>query len=200
MNRIIPKIGAAIVTITVFLFAVFILTGFSVGQYFVCSFLPLGYIMMSAGFQHESDADRRVSANVGMIIAAVYTVLVLLVYFSQNTYVRLENLTEQADSILFFRPGSLMFCYDLLGYGMMSLSTFFIGLSMKPRKKPDKWLRYLMMIHGVFFLGCFFMPMTGVFSTASDSHGIGGNIALLFWCVYFIPIGILSYRHFRKEK
>lgn len=200
MNRIIPKIGAAIVTITVFLFAVFILTGFSFGQYFVCSFLPLGYIMMSAGFQHESDADRRVSANVGMIIAAVYAVLVLLVYFSQLTYVRLEKPTEQADSILFFRPDSLMFCYDLLGYGMMSLSTFFIGLSIKPQKKPDKWLKYLMMIHGVFFLGCFFMPMTGVFSTASDSDGIGGNIALLFWCVYFIPIGILSYRYFRKEK
>ena len=155
---------------------------------------------MSAGFQHESDADRRVSANIGMIIAAVYAVFVLLVYFSQLTYVRLENLTEQAESILLFLPGSLMFCYDLLGYGMMSLSTFFIGMSMKPQKKPDKWLRYLMMIHGVFFLGCFIMPMTGVFSTASDSDGIGGNIALLFWCAYFIPIGVLSYKHFEKEK
>lgn len=200
MNRIIPRIGAAIVTITVFLFAVFILTGFSGGQYLVCSFLPPGYIMLSAGFQHESDSDRRVSANIGMIIAAVYAVLVLLVYFSQLTYVRLESLTEQAESILLFLPGSLMFCYDLLGYGMMSLSTFFIGLSMKPQKKPDKWLRYLMMIHGVFFLGCFFMPMTGVFSTASGSDGIGGNIALLFWCAYFIPIGVLSYKHFGKEK
>lgn len=200
MNRIIPKTGAAIVTLTVFLFAVLILTGFLAGQYFVCSLLPLGYIMMAAGFQHESDADRRVSANVGMVMAAVYAVLVLLVYFSQNAYVRFENLTEQADSILFFRPGSLMFSYDLLGYGMMSLSTFFLGLSMKPQTKPDQWLRYLMMIHGVFFAGCFLMPMTGVFSMASDAQGIGGNIALLFWCVYFIPIGILSYRHFEKGK
>ena len=59
-----------------------------------------------------------------------------------------------------------MFSYDLLGYGMMSLSTFFIGLSMKPENKPDKWLKYLMIIHGIFFLGCFFMPMTDIFSKA----------------------------------
>ena len=200
MDRIIPRIGAAIVTLTVFLFTVFILAGFLSGQYLVCSFLPLGYIMMSVGFQHESDDERRVSANIGVVFAAVYAVLVLLVYFSQIAFVSFESLTEQADRILFFRPGSLMFGYDLLGYGMMSLSTFFIGLSMKPRKKPDKWLRCLMMIHGVFFLGCFFMPMAGVFSAASDSEGIGGNIALLFWCACFIPIGILSYRHFEKEK
>lgn len=196
MNRIISRIGAAIATLTVFLFAVFIIAGFSRGQYFVCALLPLGYIMMSAGFQHESDNDRRVAANVGMLLAAVYAVLVLLVYFSQNAYVSFEELTEQAESILIFSPGSLMFAFDLLGYGMMSLSTFFMGLSMKPRNKPDKWLRYLMMIHGAFFFSCFFMPMTGVFSSASDSDGIGGSIALLLWCVYFIPIGILSFRHF----
>lgn len=200
MNVTIPKIGAATVTITVVLFAVFLLADFSGGQYFVCSLLPLGYIMMSAGFQHESEADRRVSANIGMIFAAVYAVLVLLVYFSQIAFVRFGSLTEQAKRVLAFIPGSLMFGYDLLGYGMMSLSTFFLGLSIKPRNKPDKWLRCLMLIHGVFFLGCFIMPIAGVFSTASASDSVGGKIALLFWCVYFMPIGILTFGHFGKEK
>lgn len=200
MNVMIPKIGAAIVTITVFLFAVFLITDFSGGQYFVCSLLPLGYIIMSAGFQHECDEDRRVSANIGMVFAAVYSVLVLLVYFSQLAFVRFGSLTEQAERVLLFSPGSLMFGYDLLGYGMMSLSTFFTGLSMKPRNKPDKWLKCLMMIHGVFFLGCFIMPIAGVFQTASESDSAGGKIALLFWCVYFLPIGILAFGHFGKEK
>lgn len=200
MNVIIPKIGAATVTTTVFLFAVFLLADFPVGQYFVCSLLPLGYIMMSAGFHHESEADRRVCANVGVIFAAVYAVLVLLVYFSQIAFVHFESLTEQAERVLLFRPGSLMFGYDLLGYGMMSLSTFFIGLSIKPKNKPDRWLKCLMLIHGVFFLGCFFMPMTGVFQAASESDSVGGKAALLFWCVYFIPIGILAYLHFKKQK
>ena len=29
--------------------------------------------------------------------------------------------------------------------------------------------------------------------------GSGGGIALLFWCVYFIPIGVLAYLHFSRE-
>ena len=77
------------------------------------------------------------------------------------------------------------------------LSTFFIGLSMKPACKADKWLKALLMVHGVFFIGCFIMPMTGVFSAMADGEtSSGGVIALILWCVYFLPVGILAYRHF----
>ena len=63
----------------------------------------------------------------------------------------------------------LLFNYDLLGYGMMALSTFFIGL----------------------FISCFIMPMTGVFTNmATGETGNGGTIALLIWCAYFFPIGV----------
>ena len=201
MNRTIPKIGAAIVTIAVFLFALCMIVDFPFGSYFVCMFLPLGYIMMAAGFQYESCEERRVSANVGVAIAGIYATLILLVYFAQTTSVRLDNLNEQAIRILDFQRGGLLFNYDLLGYGMMALSTFFIGLSIKPNSKADKWLKYLMMIHGIFFIGCFIMPMTGVFtSMASGDAGNGGTIALLGWCVYFLPIGVLAYRHFQKAQ
>jgi hypothetical protein len=58
-----------------------------------------------------------------------------------------------------------------------------------------------MMIHGVFFISCFVMPMTGVFTSMADGETDStGTIALLFWCVYFIPIGVLTYKHFEKEK
>lgn len=201
MNRVIPKIGAAIVTITVFLFAVCMIVDFSFGSYFVCMILPLGYIMMAAGFQYESCEERRVSANVGVTIAGIYATLILLVYFAQTTSVRLDNLNEQAIRILDFQRGGLLFNYDLLGYGMMALSTFFIGLSISPKSKTDKWLKYLMMVHGIFFIGCFIMPMTGVFtSMASGDAGNGGTIALLGWCAYFLPIGVLAYRHFQKAQ
>ena len=199
MNNAVSKAGACIVTLTVFLFGVFIVSGFSAGQYFVCALLPIGYIMTAAGFHHESEPDRRVAANVGLILAGVYAVLVLLVYFSQNTYVWQNDLSEQAEKALHFAPGSLTFCYDLLGYGIMALSTFFIGLSLKPSDKPDKALRWLLLIHGAFFPGCFIMPMTRIFSGASGGSGIGGNLALLVWCVYFLPIGILSFRHFSDK-
>ncbi len=201
MNRTIPKIGAAVVTITVFLFAVCMIVDFPFGSYLVCMFLPLGYIMMVVGFQYESCEERRVTANIGVAISVIYAVLILLVYFAQTTSVRLENLNEQAIRILDYQRGGLLFNYDLLGYGMMALSTFFIGLSINPNSKTDKWLKYLMMVHGVFFIGCFIMPMTGVFtSMASGEVGNGGTIALLGWCAYFLPIGVLAYKHFQKAQ
>lgn len=201
MNRSISKIGAAVVTVSVFLFAVCLITDFSFGSYFVCMFLPIGYVMMSAGFHHESDEEHKVAANIGMIFSAIYSVLIFLVYFAQTTNVRLDNMNEQALKILDFKRGGLIFSYDLLGYGMMALSTFFIGLTIKAKSKADKWLKYLMMIHGVFFISCFIMPMTGVFSEMSDDGtSVGGVVALVFWCVYFLPIGILSLLHFKADK
>lgn len=199
MNKSIPKIGAAIVASSVFLFAVCMIIDFLFGSYLVCMFLPIGYIMMAAGFQHESCDERRVPANIGMVFSAIYAVLIFLVYFAQTTSIRQEDLNEQAMRLLDYQRGGLLFNYDLLGYGMMALSTFFIGLSIQANTIADKWLKYLLMVHGVFFAGCFIMPMTGVFtSMASGETGNGGTIALLIWCVYFFPIGVFAYKHFTR--
>lgn len=200
LNKSIPKIGAAIVAISVFLFAVCMTVDYPFGSYLVCMFLPVGYIMMIAGFQQESNHERRVPANIGMIFSAIYAGLIFLVYFAQTTSVRQKDLTEQMIRLLDYQRGGLLFNYDLLGYGMMSLSTFFIGLSIEANSTVDKWLKYLLMVHGVFFIGCFIMPMTGVFtSMASGESGKGGTIALLIWCVYFFPIGVLAYKHFTEK-
>ena len=199
LNKTVPKIGAAIVAVTVFLFAVCLIINFTFGSYLVCMFLPIGYIMMAAGFHHESTDDRKAVSMIGMVFSAVYAVLIFLVYFAQTTSVHLGGLSEDALRILDFRRGGLLFNYDLLGYGMMALSTFFIGLSFQAGSKEEKWLKYLMMIHGVFFIGCFIMPMTGIITgMANGEPSNGGVIALVCWCAYFLPIGVLAYRHFGK--
>ena len=83
---------------------------------------------------------------------------------------------------------------------MMALSTFFFGLTVHVRTKADKWLKALLLIHGIFFFGCFIMPMTGVFSSLSNGEtSLAGVAALEFWCAYFLPIGILSFLHFRSK-
>ena len=200
MNRVISKAGSAIVTATVFLFAIFLIINFTIGSYFVCLILPIGFIMMTAGLQSEYEADRRTAANIGLILAAVYATLIMLVYYTQLTTVKNESLNEQAANLLIFSRFGLIFNYDLLGYGVMALSTFFTGLSMKPENKKDKLLRALMMIHGLFYFSCTFMPITGIFARlSSGGDGIGGRLALVVWCVYFLPIGILSFLHFSKS-
>ena len=200
LNKMISKVGSAIVTVTVFLFAFFLIIDFSLGGYFVCLILPVGFIMMTAGLQNECEGDRKVPANIGLILAAVYATFIMLVYFAQLTTVKNELLNEQAANLLVFGKFGLIFNYDLLGYGVMALSTFFTGLSIKAINKIDKWLRALMMIHGVFYFSCTFMPITGMFvRMSSGGNGIGGRLALVAWCVYFLPIGILSLLHFRSE-
>ena len=199
MNRTVARAGAGIVSAAVFLFAVCLIAGFIFGAYLVCMFLPIGYILMAAGLHHESGEDRRVAANAGMVFAGLYAALIFLVYFAQTTTVARGGLNEQAALLLDFSRGGLIFNYDLLGYGMMALSTFFLGLSMEPKGREDIWLKRLMLIHGAFFPGCFVMPMTGAFANmAGGRTSSGGVIALVIWCAYFLPIGILAWRHFRQ--
>ena len=199
MNKMIPKVGSAIVTVTVFLFALFLIINYSMGSFFVCIILPIGFIMMTAGLHNEIECDHKVAANIGLILAGVYSTFIMLVYFTQLTTVNNEQLTEQAANLLEMGKCGLIFNFDLLGYGMMALSTFFTGLSMKAENKTDKWLKALMMIHGVFYFSCTFMPITGIFSEmSSGGDGLGGRLALVAWCVYFLPIGVLSFLHFRE--
>ena len=201
MNKMIPKAGSAIVTVTVFLFALFLIINYSMGSFFVCLILPLGFIMMTAGIHYECENDRKVASDIGMVLAAVYCVFIMLVYFTQLTTVKNEPLNEQAANLLTMGKCGLIFNFDLLGYGIMALSTFFTGLSMKAKNKTDKWLKALMMIHGVFYFSCTFMSMTGIFSKmSSGGDGLGGRLALVAWCVYFLPVGILSFLHFRKDE
>ena len=201
MNRTIAKAGALTVDITVLLFAVCMLIPFSFGSYFVCLLLAIGYLLMAAGIAAESDREHRVAAVAGMGFGAVYAVLILLVYFVQTTTVRLEPLTDQAAMLLDYSRGGLMFGYDLLGYGMMALSTFFLGLTILAERPVDRWLKRLMMIHGAFFFGCLIMPMTGAFRSMADgATSAGGVIALECWCAYFIPVGVLAFLHFRTER
>ena len=200
MNQTIARIGSITVAITVALFAIFLLVS-DFGSYVVCIFLALGYLLMIAGFHNESCKERKTAATAGLLFGCIYAVLILLVYFAQTTAVKNDPLNEQAAMLLDFSKGGLLFSYDLLGYGMMALSKFFTGLTIRSENKRDKWLKRLMMVHGVFFFGCLFLPMTGMFRTAmSDGSGsLGGIIALEFWCAYFLPIGVLSALHFKNK-
>ena len=79
----------------------------------------------------------------------------------------------------------------------MALSTFFTGLTIEAKLKADKVLKWLMLMHGIFFLVCLIMPITVVLRQTADADaGKGGVIALECWCAYFIPVGVLSYIHF----
>lgn len=156
--------------------------------------------MMIAAFEDECNENTIVAGKIASIFAGIYAVLILVVYFTQCTTVINEELSDQASKILNYKYMGLIFNLDLLGYGIMALSTFFIGLAINVQNKKDKVLKMLLLIHGIFFIGCLIMPMMGVFANSDGTTSIDGVIALEFWCLYFLPIGVLSFLHFKNSK
>lgn len=77
-------------------------------------------------------------------------------------------------------------------------SSVFAGLTITVQTRVDKRLKYLLMVHGVFFISCLLLPMLGLFQAGSPMWI--GIVILEFWCAYFSPITILSYLHFSKCK
>lgn len=199
MNKRIGIIGSVINVLTVVIFAICMIAGFNFGSYFICIILSLSFVLMIASFDNECKEDNKVAGKVAMIFAGMYATLILIVYFTQCTSVVNDNLSGDALKILEYKNMGLMFNIDLLGYGLMALSTFFIGLTIDVKNKKDNILKILLILHGLFFFGCLIMPMTGVFANSDGSKSIGGVIALEIWCSYFIPIGVLSFLHFKEK-
>lgn len=196
MNRKIAMLSSVINLIAVVGFAVSMLIGFNSGSYFFSMFIALSFMPMMWSFAFFSEKRQKLAGFVSAGFAAMYGAIILLVYFAQLTTVRLDSLSPEAAKILDFQQFGLFFSFDLLGYALMSLATFFAGLTVKVKRRTDKWLKYLLMIHGVFFVSCLITPMLGLFKEGGASWV--GVAALEFWCVYFCPISILSYLHFSR--
>lgn len=194
MNKKIGVYSAVVNFIAVFCFALSMLFGADHVSYISSMFIAFSFVPMMCGYAHFAQREAKLAGYVSVAFSAIYTVIILLVYFAQLTTVRLNDLTQQAALLLDFQQCGLLFNYDLLGYAVMSLATFFAGLTVKPQTKNDKWLKVLLMVHGVFFISCLIVPMLGIFK--ADSPTWIGVAVLEFWCLYFCPISILSFLHF----
>ena len=197
MNKKIGAAGAIVDLIAVLGFAGSMLLSLNYVSYFCSMFIAFGFVIMMCGFLHFAAPERKTAGYAAVAFSAVYAAIILIVYFTQLTTVRLTGLTEQARDLLDFQQMGLFFSLDLLGYALMSLTAFFAGLTVEPKNKPTKWLRALLMIHGVFFISCLLMPMLGVFQ--ADSPTWIGVAVLEFWCAYFFPIAALSLHYFRRQ-
>lgn len=200
MNKKLGIISSSITAACTILFAVGILTRHYPLQYGSCLFLSWAYVLTACAFWEEAGKEAKSLALAGVAISVIYSVFTNMVYYSQLTTVAHGN-PDFIEAIL-FTPGRIMFDFDLLGYGLMALSTFLLAFTIQVQNKTDKVLRSMLWIHGLFFLSCVFMPMFGVFKeTQRASNALtAGDIALFIWCCYFTPIMILSVSYFRKIK
>lgn len=201
MDINIGKIGSAVVLLGVIAFAVCMLTG----PIALCNgasiAIAFGLVLMNSAFYRFSRSDAKAAAMSAVAFGAIYAFCNIMVYFVQLSTVRNTALTGIALQLLDYRTFGMMFDLDMLGYCLMALSTFFAGLTIRVRDKADRALKILLLVHGVFAPICFLMPILGLFSGDMQGADWIGTAILEFWCAYFLPIGILSYRYFsRAEK
>lgn len=198
MNKKISMIASLVNVIAIISFALSMLLGINFGSYLSSIFIAFSFLPMICAYAFYSDKEKRLAGIIAVGFAAIYATFISLVYFAQMTTVRTGGLTTQANSLLDFQQFGLFFNYDIFGYSLMALSTFFAGLAVSVKSKADKWLKALLLIHGVFFITCFILPMLGLFTTDMVGAEWIGTAVLEFWCAYFTPISLLSFWHFSK--
>ena len=201
MDTKIGKIGSAVVLLGVLAFAACMLTGPIALCYGASIAIAFGLVLMNSAFYRFSRPDAKVAAMCAVAFGVMYAFCNSLVYFVQLSTVRNTALTGIVLQLLDYRTFGMMFDLDMLGYCLMALSTFFAGLTIRVRDKGDQALKILLLVHGIFAPMCFAMPILGLFSANMQGADWIGTAILEFWCAYFLPIGILSYRYFsRAEK
>ena len=198
MDRTIGKIGAALVIAGVVCFAVCMLTGPIALCYGASIAIAWGLVMMNSAFYRFSRTDAKAAAMCAVAFGGMYALCNSIVYFVQISTVKNGALTGVAAQVLDYRTFGMMFDLDMLGYCLMAVSTFFAGLTIRVRDKSDRALKTLLLLHGVFAIMCFLMPILGLFSGDMQGADWIGTAVLEFWCAFFLPIGILSYRYFAR--
>jgi len=199
MNRKIGLMSSAIHLFSVLGFAFCLLINANMGNYLFGMFIAFSFIPMISAFAMYSKSDNKAAAYTAMIFSGIYSVFILLVYFAQVTTVRLSLLNEQVAQVISSQNFGLFFNYDLLGYGIMALSTFFIGLTIDTKISSVKFLKTLLMIHGIFFISSFILPILGIFSVDAQQSNRIGPMIQTFWCIYFSMIDVCSFMYFKRQ-
>jgi len=198
MNTAIGLIAASLLTGALALFAASMMLGAPPLSFASSLVISWAYVAFASAVAAEAPLDRQAAALAGIAFAAMYSGLNTVVYFVQLTTVAQASASAEIVQALSFNElGSLMFNLDLLGYGLMSISTLFVGLALQPANAGDRVLRLLLIVHAVFAPVCVLLPVLNVFGSMPRAGGNSfGILVLLSWCAYFAPIGVLSVRHF----
>ena len=193
--------GASVINLlAVISFAISMLVSSNFISYLSSLFIAFSFVVMICSFVALNSDATRSAGYCALAFSVMYALCNSIVYFVQLSTVRNSALTEQASALLDFQQFGLFFNLDLLGYCFMSISTLFIAFAIEVVTRVDRWLKYLLMIHGVFAVTCFLMPILGLFNKAAQGSELTGVLILEFWCFYFIPIGVLSMLHFVQKK
>jgi hypothetical protein len=167
--------------------------------YVASIFIALSVVIMMAGFYESTRDQLKIYGLLALVSAVMYAPLCIGTYFLQLSAVALNplDLSSEVLKAITFKPGSPMFAMDMLGYGFLCLSTLAAGFALVEAR--HKALRVLCFFHGALVVPTIASPIiSGLFLTASGETDFTGHFVLLFWCLVFVPIGLLFMRYFKE--
>lgn len=113
-------------------------------------FLASSFLVLNVSIYHYASPERKIWGHIGLAFAALYAILVSIVYFVELTvvipHVLQGNTAEIA--LLLFQPGSFMVAVDGLGYGFMSLSTLFAA-QVFYGGRLERWTHWTLIANGL---------------------------------------------------
>lgn len=114
-------------------------------------FLGITFPVMMVCVHYFVPGRRKLFSHLGILFAAIYSVLICMNYFIQLTLVVPHLVTGETASIQFllFKPfDSFLYSVDILGYSFMSLSTLFAAFAFGNHGR-EKTVRFFMIANGV---------------------------------------------------
>lgn len=89
--------------------------------------LTLSFVVLIVSIYQYAAEEKRIWGLIALMFAVMYATLNATVYYLQMTMVVPSILNGQADAVAFFelKLGTFIYGADVLGYALMSLSTFF---------------------------------------------------------------------------
>ncbi len=117
--------------------------GFSIG-------IPVPFVLAMIALHHTVPAGRRIWTHCAVVFAAMYAVLVTIVYPTQLAVVVPAKLAGNAAAVqgLTVSAGTFMWVIDGAGYILMGLATLFAAGAFTA-KPEHKWLRRFLIANGL---------------------------------------------------
>lgn len=199
----ISAITAMLMTI---IFALALIIGFwapifsNILSYIVCFILAPAFVIMTISIHYSAPTEKKIFSSIGIAFAIIYAVFILVTYYTQLAFA--FNPPNVPPEILqmfdYAETASWIFVVDMLGYSFMALSTLFIAFVFE-KNGYEKWLRVIFIIHGIFFVSTLIMPLIPLGASSEESY-LYGSIALIVWCLIFIPLSGLVAGFFWRKK
>ena len=163
--------------------------------------IAISVVILMVCFHDSISEPLKVFGLLALVASILYAPLCISTYFIQLTVVAFNplNLSNDVMNAITFKPGSLTFAIDMLGYGFLCLSTLAAGFALV--RVQDKVLRALCFFHGALAVPTFASPIiSGLFLTSSGETDFTGHYVLLFWCAVFIPIALLFIKYYKEKQ